>query len=156
MRLALALAVIFSALVIDLSSKWFVEAHVMNPPRVIPVVPSFNLVLGYNRGVSFGLFNSDHSYAPYALAGFALVVVIALSVALWRTTSLLHTAGLAAIIGGALSNVVDRVSDGAVTDFLDFYVGQYHWPAFNLADTVIFFGVISILIPYTRASGVRV
>ena len=84
----------------------------------------------------------------------ALVVIIVLSVALWRSNSLVHTAGFAAIIGGALGNVVDRLGDGAVTDFLDFYVDQYHWPTFNLADTVIFCGVILLFIPYTRAEAI--
>jgi len=148
MRLALGLAVIFSTLIIDLSSKWLIEAYVT---RVIPVVPSFNITLGYNRGVSFGLLNSDSPYAPYALAAFALIVVIIFSVALWRSDSLIQTAGFAAIIGGALGNVVDRLGDGAVTDFLDFYIGQYHWPTFNLADTFIFCGVILLLISYARA-----
>lgn len=148
MRLVLASAVIFSTLFIDLSSKWLIEAHIMSPPRVIPVMPFFNLVLGYNRGVSFGLLSSDNIYAPYALSAFALVIVIVLFIALWRTNSLLHTLGFAAIIGGALSNVVDRLYDGAVTDFLDFFFGQYHWPAFNFADAVIFCGVVLLLIPY--------
>jgi len=84
----------------------------------------------------------------------ALVVIIVLSVALWRSNSLVHTAGFAAIIGGALGNVVDRLGDGAVTDFLDFYVDQYHWPTFNLADTFIFCGVILLFIPYTRAEAI--
>lgn len=151
MRLTLAIAVMFSTLLIDLSSKWLIETHIMTPPHVIPVVPSFNLILGYNRGVSFGLFSSENSYAPYALAAFALLVIIVLLVALWRSSSLVDTAGFAAVIGGALGNVVDRLGDGAVTDFLDFYVGQYHWPTFNLADTFIFCGVILLFLPYARA-----
>lgn len=151
MRLILSLAVIISTLIIDLSSKWLIETHVT---RVIPVAPSFNITLGYNRGVSFGLLNSDSPHAPYALAAFALLVIIVLSVALWRSNSLVPTAGFAAIIGGALGNVVDRLNDGAVTDFLDFYVGQYHWPTFNLADTFIFCGVILLLIPYARTEAI--
>ena len=62
--------------------------------------------------------------------------------------------GFAAIIGGALGNVVDRLGDGAVTDFLDFYIGQYHWPTFNLADTFIFCGVFLLLISYARTETV--
>jgi len=151
MRIVLAIAIIFSTLIIDLLSKSLIEAHVS---RVIPVVPSFNITLGYNRGVSFGLFSSDNPYAPYALAALALIVIIVLSVALWRSDSLVHTAGFAAIIGGTLGNVIDRLGDGAVTDFLDFYVGQYHWPTFNLADTFIFCGVILLFIPHTRAEAI--
>lgn len=148
MRIALAIAVIFWTLIIDLASKWLIEEHVT---RVIPVMPSFNITLGYNRGVSFGLLNSDSPYAPYALAAVALAIIIVLAVALWRSNSLVQTAGFAAIIGGALGNVVDRLGDGAVTDFLDFYIGQYHWPTFNLADTFIFCGVILFAISCARA-----
>ncbi|MEQ8249579.1 MAG: signal peptidase II [Algiphilus sp.] len=151
MRLSLAAAIMFSTFVIDLVSKWFVETHVT---RLIPVMPSFNITLGYNRGVSFGLFDSESPHAPYVLAAFALVIVILLSVALWRSNSLVHTAGFAAIIGGALGNVVDRLGDGAVTDFLDLYAGRYHWPTFNLADTFIFCGVTLLLIPYGRAEAI--
>ena len=147
MRLFLATAIIFSTLVIDLLSKWFIETHVT---RLIPVVPSFNITLGYNRGVSFGLFSSDSPYAPFVLSAVALVIVIVLSVALWRSNSLVQSAGFAAIIGGAIANVVDRLDDGAVTDFLDFYVGQYHWPTFNFADTFIFCGVALLFFPYAR------
>lgn len=121
----------------------------MSPSRVIPVTPFFNLVLGHNRGVSFGLLSSDNFYVPYALSAFALVIVIVLFIALWRSNNILHTCGFAAIIGGALSNVVDRLYDGAVTDFLDFFIGQYHWPAFNFADAAIFCGVVLLFIQYT-------
>ncbi|MEQ8246656.1 MAG: signal peptidase II [Alphaproteobacteria bacterium] len=148
MRFVISFGIIFSTLVIDLTSKWLIESVVMNPPRVIPVLPFFNLVIGHNRGVSFGLLNSDNPSTTYALIVFALLIIVALSIALWRSDNFIRAAGFAAIIGGALSNVVDRFRDGGVTDFLDFYVGQYHWPAFNFADIAIFFGVISLLIPF--------
>lgn len=155
MRLALAVAIIFSVLIVDISSKWFIEAYVMVPPRVIPILPSFNFVLGHNRGVSFGLFNSENPYAPYVLSALALVIIIVLSIALRRSRSFIHTAGYSAVIGGALGNVIDRLQDGAVTDFLDFYVAQYHWPAFNVADSVIITGLICILIPLPTATGIK-
>jgi len=140
-----------STLTIDLTSKWLIETHVT---RVIPVMPSFNITLGYNRGVSFGLLSSDSPYTPYALAAFALIVIFFFSVALWRSRNVVETTGFAAIIGGALGNVVDRLGDGALTDFLDFYIGQYHWPTFNLADTFIFCGVFLLLISYARTETV--
>jgi signal peptidase II len=83
-----------------------------------------------------------------------LVVITVLSVVLWRSNSLVHTAGFAAIIGGALGNVVNRLGHGAMTDFLNFYVGQYHRPTFNLADTFIFCGIILLFIPHTRAEAI--
>ena len=144
MRLALPTAVIVAIVALDQAAKRIAE--VVLAQGAIPVTPFFNLVLGYNRGISFGLFRSDHAYAPYALSLLALVVVAALAAWLWRSENRLQGLGLAAIIGGAVSNVVDRLQDGAVTDFLDFYVGAYHWPAFNFADAAITCGVAALLL----------
>ncbi|WP_422022413.1 signal peptidase II [Pyruvatibacter mobilis] len=144
-RLGLVIALIIFAS--DLATKWFVAEVVMNPPRVIEVFPFFNLVLGFNRGISFGLLNSDSPAAPYLLSAFALVVVGLLVVWLRRSKHAAEAAGIGAIIGGAAANIADRLADGAVTDFLDFYIGSYHWPAFNVADAAIFCGVVLLIVP---------
>ena len=144
-RLGLVIALIIFAS--DLATKWFVAEVVMNPPRVIEVFPFFNLVLGFNRGISFGLLNSDSPAAPYLLSAFALVVVGLLVVWLRRSKHAAEAAGIGAIIGGAAANIADRLADGAVTDFLDFYIGSYHWPAFNIADAAIFCGVVLLIVP---------
>ncbi len=134
------------AFALDQATKWWVLAHLMDPPRVIPVTPFFNLVLAWNRGVSFGLLSADHPATPWLLSSLALAVVVGLVV--WTTRD--RRPGMAAsigfIVGGALGNVVDRLRHGAVTDFLDFHVAGYHWPAFNLADTAIFVGVALLLL----------
>lgn len=134
------------AFALDQATKWWVLAHLMDPPRVIPVTPFFNLVLAWNRGVSFGLLSADHPATPWLLSSLALAVVVGLVV--WTTRD--RRPGMAAsvgfIAGGALGNVVDRLRHGAVTDFLDFHVAGYHWPAFNLADTAIFVGVALLLL----------
>lgn len=144
MRLALPTAVIVAIVALDQATKRMAE--VVLAQGAISMTPFFNLVLGYNRGISFGLFRSDQAYAPYALSLLALVVIAALAAWLWRSETRLQGLGLAAIIGGAVSNVVDRLRDGAVTDFLDFYVGAYHWPAFNFADAAITCGVAALLL----------
>jgi len=112
----------------------------MNPPRVIEIFPFFNLVLGFNKGISFGLLSSENSAAPYLLSIFAIIVVTFLSTLLWRSRHRTEAVGIGCIIGGALANVTDRLADGAVTDFLDFHVVSYHWPTFNIADAAIFCG----------------
>ena len=113
--------------------------------RAIAVAPFLSLVLSHNRGISFGLLRSEHAYAPYVLVLVALSIVAGLAVWLWRSDSAIERLGLSAIVGGALSNAVDRLEDGSVTDFLDFHVGAYHWPAFNLADAAITCGVAALL-----------
>ena len=145
-QFGLALFASFLIVGLDQTSKWFMAAVVMNPPRVIPVTPFFNLVLGFNPGVSFGLLGDLGPWGPVALSGLTLAIVVFLVLWLWRTQDILEASALGLIIGGAAGNLIDRLRDDAVTDFLDFYIGKYHWPAFNLADVAISLGVGLILI----------
>lgn len=145
MWLAAPIALSIGVFVLDQATKRLAEAVFSESMRAIAVAPFFNLVLSHNRGISFGLLRSEHPYAPYVLVFVALTIVVGLAVWLWRSDRAIERLGLSAILGGAISNVVDRLEDGAVTDFLDFYVGTYHWPAFNLADTAIFCGVVALL-----------
>ena len=124
-------------ILLDQLTKWWIVEQVMNPPRVIPVTSFFNLVMGWNRGVSFGMFASDSPLNRWILPIIALAVVAALTVWMWRNTDRLITSAIALVIGGALGNVIDRIRFGAVADFLDFFFGSYHWPAFNVADIAI-------------------
>ena len=127
-------------LVFDQGSKWWIIEHVMDLPRVIPVTSFFNLTLGWNRGVSFGML-SDLALEPWMLAVPALVVCGAFLIWVFRTHSWLISVGLGLLIGGALGNAIDRLRRGAVTDFLDFHLASWHWPAFNLADVGVVCGV---------------
>lgn len=128
------------ALALDQASKGWILHDLMIPPRVIEITSNFNLVLAWNRGVSFGLFNQDSAYGPYILTGVAIAIVIGLTIWMWKSTTRWATLSLGLIIGGAIGNVIDRVQYGAVVDFLDFHVSGYHWPAFNVADSAICIG----------------
>ena len=143
---SLGLTLAFVVLALDQVSKWWIVTEVMNPPRFIPIFPSFNLVMGWNRGVSFGIFDSDSPPNQWLLIALALVVVAVLLVWLKRDDSRVVSAALGMIVGGALGNVIDRIHYGAVADFLDFYIGDFHWPAFNVADTGITIGVIVLVL----------
>lgn len=142
-RLGFGLAVVVIAL--DQVSKWWIVTVVMNPPRVIPITPFFNLVLGFNPGVSFGLFGSDSEIGRWLLTGLAVAIAGALAIWLWRVEKPWLAGALGLIIGGAFGNVIDRVTIGAVVDFLDFYAGGYHWPAFNVADMGITCGAAVLI-----------
>lgn len=109
----------------------------------LPIVPGLNLVLLRNDGVSFGLLGG---LPPWLLVALALTICVWLLATMQRTTDRIEAVECGLIVGGALGNVIDRMRHGAVTDFLDFYVGAWHWPAFNLADTFIFFGVAALLL----------
>lgn len=140
-------SLLFAAVIvgIDQASKWWILEKVMMPPRVIEVTSFFNLVMTWNRGVSFGLFNNDSPYNPLILSAVALVICGLLIIWLARAYRPVLAYGLGAIIGGAIGNLIDRVRFGAVADFLDFHLWGYHWPAFNVADAAITIGVTVLI-----------
>ena len=142
-RLGLGLA--FATIALDQLTKWWIVNFVMNPPNVIEVTPFFNLVLGLNRGVSFGMFSSDSNLSRWLLTALALAIVCALAVWLWRAEKPWLAVALGLIIGGAIGNVIDRAMVGAVVDFLDFHVADYHWPTFNVADMGITCGAAVLI-----------
>lgn len=112
----------------------------------IPVVPGlFDLTHVKNRGAAFGLFATlDHPLRTVLLNAIAFLVFLAVLVYAFRAavTFTRLQSGLALILGGAVGNLIDRVRLGSVTDFLDFYLGTYRWPAFNVADSAITVGVL--------------
>lgn len=115
----------------------------------VPVTDFFNLVMVWNRGVSFGLFSGAD--ARWVLVAVSLVVVAVLTVWLRRADNPLLAVGLGMVIGGAIGNVIDRLWHGAVVDFLDFYAYGEHWPAFNVADSGICVGVGLLLLDSFRS-----
>ncbi len=131
--------------VIDQLVKWWIVDWLAEPPGFVEVLPFFNLVMVWNRGVSFGLLG-DAGLAPYLMAGIAGLVVIGLVVWLARVAQRLLAGSIGLIIGGALGNIVDRLRFGAVADFVDLHAGGYHWPTFNVADAAITVGVAVMLI----------
>jgi signal peptidase II len=115
----------------------------------IPVIPGlFRLVLVENRGIAFGFLSDSASpWTTAILVVVSLAAMILVGALLWQNhpSARLAGTGLALILGGAAGNVVDRLTRGWVVDFLDFYVGAYHWPAFNLADSAIVVGAAALL-----------
>ena len=156
-RTGFAVAVI--VLVLDQVVKWLMLTVVLDLPEPITLYSThpgitvtgfFNLVMVWNRGVSFGLLASDSEVTRWVLVGFALVVSGVLAVWMARTPRPMLRLVLGAIIGGALGNVVDRARFGAVADFFDVHAFGYHWPAFNIADSAISLGVVVLLIDAFR------
>ncbi len=144
--LRLGLVVATLVIVFDQATKWWIMAVVMQPPAIVPVTSFFNLVMGWNRGISFGLFDGDSAVNLWILPLVALAIVAALVVWLRRVQGAWLASAIGLVIGGALGNVVDRLRFGAVADFLDFHVAGYHWPAFNVADSGITVGVTMLVL----------
>lgn len=120
----------------------------------VPVVPGvFHLTLITNTGALFGMFRDFAQPARSLLFTMVPLLAIALIVVFQYRTSMndvIAQTGLALILGGAVGNLVDRVRFGYVIDFLDVFVGEHHWPAFNVADSSICIGVSLLFIDLMR------
>lgn len=139
----LGLPFIVFAFASDQITKQLILEAFSDPSRIVRILPFFNLRLGFNSGVSFGLFATDQ---PLILSALTLVVVGILLWWLLQAKSLLEIIGIGGVIGGALGNILDRLRIGAVVDFLDLHYGDWHWPTFNVADIFIVSGVALIVV----------
>lgn len=106
----------------------------------------FNIVMAWNRGVSFSFLRDAHEQIPYILAGFSFIVSLILLVWMVREKKFLVQAGISLIIAGGIGNAYDRLNYHAVVDFLEFHYNGWFFPAFNVADISINIGVGLILI----------
>jgi signal peptidase II len=155
---ALLLAIVIGALAADQLTKYAVEKF--TPPgseRVL--IPGFlNLLHTSNPGVAFGLFaGSANPWKPALLIGFSVLVIAMLVwlLATDRAGGPLGRCGIALILGGAAGNVLDRFSRHSVTDFIDFYVGRFHWYTFNIADSAIVVGAALVVLELFRDGSQR-
>lgn len=109
------------------------------------ITPFMDIVLAWNRGISYGLFQQHTDLGRWLLVVISFVAVAWLGRWLWRATDRLTVVSLALIIGGALGNGVDRVVYGAVVDFVHLYYRSFSWYIFNIADAAIVVGVLGLL-----------
>ena len=148
----LGILAVVGAVATDQVTKAWVVASADTLKDGIAVFPGLNLTFHRNDGVTFGLLGG----APWwGLLLLALIICAWLLIMMLRTESSIEAIAYGAIIGGALGNVIDRIRFGAVTDFLDFHVGTYHWPAFNLADVAVITGAAVLVLSPVFSSQVR-
>ncbi len=143
MILGLSLALLI--IILDQLSKYYVLEHVVNEYGVVPCTSFFNMVRAWNTGVSFSMFNDMGNLGVWVLSLSSIIIVCFLIYWLYKENNKLIQISLGFIIGGAIGNVIDRIRLGAVFDFLDFYIGNKHWPAFNVADSFICIGAFLII-----------
>lgn len=149
----LSFSLAFLAMAIDQATKIWAEAS-LALGEYIPVVPFFNIRLGYNTGAAFSFLSDAGGWQQWFFIIFAIVVSVVLSV--WIIRLKTHEAwtgiGLGLILGGAVGNVIDRIAYGHVIDFLDVYYGQWHFPTFNIADSAITLGAgILLMLSFSEA-----
>ena len=141
--IAFGLAVLVVA--VDQGVKhWLVGGLRLAPGSPIDVWGPLRLTLVENNGISFGFFQSRASWTRWALAGFSLAVSAGLAVWAWRADKRLTGVAIGLIMGGAVGNLVDRVTRGAVVDFVDVQALHFPW-VFNVADSAITVGIIALL-----------
>jgi len=138
-----------AAVFLDRASKAWFETQTAEGWRHEVIHNFFYLVHTKNPGIAFSLFaNSPSPSLRILLIAGALVIIglIAWLLVAGPNVSALNAAGLALLLGGAAGNVVDRILHGGVTDFLDFYLGPYRYPAFNVADSAITIGAVLLVV----------
>ena len=152
---AIFLAIVILAL--DQFSKVWLLSYLVEQGGWQKLTSYFNLVIVWNSGISFGMFQSGET-GRWLFVAFSSLVCFGLSIWLWRQSRSWPVYALAIVVGGAVGNITDRVIRGAVADFFDFHILGYHWPAFNIADSAITIGIIMLLYdsfrPIVVSSGV--
>jgi len=147
-----ALVIVF----LDQISKWSI-IHFLSVHESVTITGFFNVVHVRNRGMAFGLMNRPDFDAGFYLLTVATVMAIVLLL-VWffklKREDARIALGLSFILGGALGNLIDRLRFREVIDFLDFHLGQYHWPSFNVADSAITVGTfwVAIILIFHRSS----
>ena len=150
MKLQVSLILALVVLVLDIATKRWVESVLLHGQQ-IPLTGFFNLVLTYNAGAAFS-FLSDASgwqrwfFSAIAASASGLIIYLLRK----HAADKLFCIALSLILGGALGNLWDRITLGHVVDFLDFHVSNYHWPAFNVADSAIFLGAMLLILDSFR------
>lgn len=142
---ALGLSIGALTAISDQATKWWMlEVLDIDSRQTVTVAPFLNLVMVWNKGISYGLFQQGAA-GQYALAAVAVAAVAGLTIWLARTTSAICAAAIGLLMGGAVGNGIDRLVHGAVADFFSFHIGGFYWYVFNIADAAIVAGVIGLL-----------
>ncbi len=142
----LGLAVALVTHLLDQANKaWMLHVYDIGAKQKVALTPFFDLVLVWNRGISYGLLPQDTAAGRFGLIAFAALASLALVVWLSRITTPLTAIAIGLIIGGAVGNAIDRAVYGAVADFFAFHAFGFEWYVFNIADVAIVAGVIGLL-----------
>jgi len=134
-------------IVLDQVTKYMVTDS-LHLHQSIPILPSLNLVLAHNTGAAFSFLSEAGGWQRWFFV--VLAVVVSVVILIWITrlkqNELRLAVALSLVLGGAIGNVWDRIAHGYVVDFIDVYYGDWHWPAFNVADSAICVGAALLII----------
>ncbi len=146
-RFKIAFSIALAFIVLDQITKYVINLTIPRQASINVIDGFFNLVNIRNRGAAFGFLNNPDIEWQFWL--FLVAGVVAIVAIIWilndAKNTLLSTLGLGSILGGAIGNMIDRVRMREVVDFLDFHIGTWHWPAFNVADIAICIGAFLVI-----------
>ncbi len=140
------LGVSLVVVIVDQLSKFIADAQLVYA-EPLPVLPSFNLTLLYNRGAAFSFLSEAGGWQRWFFVAVSVIAVVLLTVWLRKLNSRqwLLALALALVIGGAVGNLIDRLWLGHVVDFIQLYYKSFYWPAFNVADSAITVGAVLLI-----------
>ncbi len=134
------------AFAIDRLSKWlFIDVYELPTKGVVEILPIFDIVMVWNRGVSFGFLSASDEAGRWALVALNVVIVSVLIYWLKTSKNIFLSGAIGVIIGGAIGNIYDRVKFGAVADFFQFHWQEWYFAVFNVADSFIFIGAVLLI-----------
>lgn len=134
---------------LDYITKRLIEVYV-RPHEGIEILPFLKIIHVRNPGGVFGLFEGLSVSVFISISIIAIILIILYCL---RIPKGLELFSLSMILGGAIGNLIDRVTIGEVIDFIDFFIGRWHWPTFNIADSALTVGIILFLIANLKGKG---
>ena len=143
-RLGVVVALL-SLIADQIHKSWMLHIYKITQKDVVPITPFLDLVLVWNKGISYGLFQQDNLPGRLALVIFAILASLALLAVLAQAETRVMAVSIGLIIGGALGNAADRLIYGAVADFISLHAYGFYWYVFNIADVAIVAGVVGLL-----------
>ena len=145
MRVWIMLALL--VVILDQVSKWWIRA-ILDLYEAIPLFPGLQIIYVRNLGAAFSFLSSAGGWQRWFFIVLSLLASIVIMIWLYRLPkqSWMEALGLSLVLGGAVGNLVDRVTLGYVVDFIDVYYQAWHWPVFNIADSAITVGVAIMVI----------
>lgn len=147
------LVIIGFIIALDQVTKWLIKANLDLYEKVDIIKGFFQLKYVTNSGAVWGIFSrTPHEFIPKIITGLSIIALIIVIYYFLKIepSCITELVALSFIMGGALGNNIDRIFQGFVVDFLEFYISKYHWPTFNVADFLISSGVILLIISFWR------
>ncbi|MDA7569054.1 signal peptidase II [Emcibacteraceae bacterium] len=140
-----AISALIAFLLDRVSKWWFIDVYELPLKGTVEILPIFDVVMVWNRGVSFGFLSVNDDLGRWTLVAMNLVIVAVLLYWLKSAKNIMLSSAIGLVIGGAFGNIYDRIKFGAVADFFQFHWQEWYFAVFNVADSFIFIGAMLLI-----------